>query len=423
MTSINNQLREVLESGCSVFFRNARSVLRLQSKAFSYSINAFWAIPVLIFMRVIRLLVLIRIGVFNYGRVGHFAADVGQRKAESLVNKSPKRFDFWYLPDNHLCSNAYWAKIARRWFKVHPMVRYLCFWNRIVPFGDAHRIGSSGTHHSRDVEGTLEKAKLSLPITPDEEVAARSWMAQFGWTEGQPFVCLLVRDSSYLTKLYPEIDTSYHDYRDSDIQTYINAIGYLTSQGVFVFRMGKEMMSRVKYNHDKFVDYAFCASKSDFLDVWLFSNCNLCISTGSGPDMISDVFRRPILALNFIPLHGMWSWSNALHYPKILRWKNSGEILSLADYLDQTHYTSSDFIAAGINIIDLDEYQILEAVKEAWQRVLGEWRPTEEESVLQERFKLILKLHEHFHEYHKFLHPESKLAFHFLSDVAKPCFR
>lgn len=278
-------------------------------------------------------------------------------------------------------------------------------------------MNSSGRLHSRDVDGFLEKAKLSLPSTPSEEAEARRWMAQFGWKEGDPFVCLLVRDSLYLTKLYPEIDVSYHDYRDSDVQTYIKAIEYLTSQGVFVFRMGKVMRSRVSYCHDRFVDYAFCPSRSDFLDVWLFANCNLCITSGSGPDMISDVFRRPMVVLNFLPLHGLWSWNNAIHYPKILEWKDSGKNLNLTEYLDQTHQRTIDFELAGIKINNLNEDQIYETVREGWKYVQTARSLTEQETLFNQRFKLDLKSHSKFRDYHNFLHPDCRLASKFLRSV------
>jgi len=415
MITTNNELLEVLQGRWSVFARKVRTVLSVRNKVFLYSIHAFWAIPVLITIRVIKPFLFIRVGVFHYQRIGHFAADVGQRKAESLIYKSIKRFDFWFLPDDYLCSNAYWSKIARRWFKVHPLVRYLWFWNRIVPFGGIHSINSSGTHHSRDVNGFLDKAKLSFPCTPDEEKTARTWMNKFGWTEGNPFVCLLVRDSKYLSNQFPEHKWNYHSYRDSDIQTYVKAIEYLTAQGIFVFRMGRDMASRVNYSHHKFIDYAFCEDRSDFLDVWLFSNCSLCITTGSGPDMISDVFRRPILALNFLPLHGLWSWSNALHYPKILRWNGSGSLLSLNEHLTSSYRKTFEYEDAGIVIIDLTEDQILDSVKESWERLTGSWTLTIEEKEADEKFRDILMSHPYFRNFHGFVHSDSRLATTFLS--------
>jgi len=411
-----------------VLARKKRTALKFLIKVFLYLLHALWAVPVLLAIRFLTPFILIRVGAFSVWRIGHFVADVGQRKAESQVDRSRRRLDLWYLPSDDHCSNTYWAKITRRWFKVHSLVRYLVFWNRILPVGKAHSMNSSGTHSrdinglihdSRDLNGFLENAKLSLPSTLDEESTARRWMAQFGWEDGEPFVCLFVRDSVYLKTVYPDVDWSYHDYRDSDIQTYIQAIEYLTSQGIFVFRMGAKMGSRVEYLHPKFVDYAFCPSRSDLLDVWLFANCSLCITTSSGPDVISDVFRKPILAVNFLPFHSYWSWSNALHYPKILQWKSSGKTLTLSEYLEQTHYETAGYARAGIEITALNSDQIYEAVREGWQRAVGAWPQTERETLLHEKFRNIFKSHTTYKSFHKFFHPDSRLALAFLSTVGR----
>lgn len=413
MITINSHLREVWQGGWSVFVRKTRRALRLRNKAFLYLIHASWAVPVLIAMRVLRPLLLIRVGGFRFDRIGHFAADVGQRKAESIVDRSRKKIDLWFLPSDEKCSNAYWAKITRRWLKVHPLVLYLVFWNRVLPFASAHSLDSSGGYGSRDVYGFHEKVKLSLPITSSEELEAKEWMAQFGWKNNDPFVCLLVRDSKYLSNNLSQNDWSYHSYRNSDIQTYIKGIDYLVSQGIFVFRMGKDMAQEVDYVHPKFVDYSFRKDKSDFLDVWLFANCNLCVSTGSGPDVISDVFRRPILLINFLPLQGLWSWSNALIYPKFLKKKDSDHLLSMKEYLDHSHSETSHYSSAGIEVIDLTDQQIHDAIKECLERHEVTFKTTND-SATQKRFFEILSSHSGFRMNHGFIHPKARIASTFL---------
>ena len=225
----------------------------------------------------------------------------------------------------------------------------------------------------------------------------------------------MVRDSKYLCSEFPDQRWTYHSYRDSDIQTYIEAVDYLISEDVFVFRMGKQMASPMNFNNPKFIDYAFRKDKSDFLDVWLFANCDLCITTGCGPDMFSDVFRRPILALNFLPLQNLWSWSNALHYPKTLRWQKSQRLLSSTEYLTHAYYASEECCRAGIDIQDLTEAQIFEAVREAWERVKGSWVPNCHDLELQQEFKNVFISHPDFDRYHGFIHSEARPASAFLN--------
>ena len=417
MKTINDQLREVLQGGWTVFARKARTALRFWNKVALYLAHALWTIPVLIGIRILRPFILIKVGELFYQRIGHFAADVGRHTAESLGDRSQRRLNLWYLPGDHECSNSYWARITRRWLRVHSLVRYLVFWNRFIPFASEHFLSSGSANGSRDVNGILERGRLHLPATLGETAEARRWMNQFGWKEGEPFVCLLVRDSKYLNKKFPENDWNYHSYRDSDIQTYVRGIDYLTSQGVYVFRMGKDMANITPYSHPKFIDYAFREDKSDLIDVWLFAHCSLCITTGSGPDMISDVFRRPILALNFLPLHGLWSWSKAIHYPKTLRWIDSKRHLSLTSYLDADYLKIDDYERAGIEISDLGEEQIHEAIIEAWSIVFNGSETIKEYDSFAAKSLQLLKNHHKFSKFHYFLHPELRFSSRFLATL------
>jgi len=396
-----------------LIYKERKVLVSILLKPLGFILNALWAVPIVLFIRLCRPVWLIRVGSFWTERIGHFVADVAQRRAQTILQDESRGVDLYWLPSSEKCANRYWATVTQRWFKVSPIVRYISFWNRAVPLGDAHCITPSETG-SRDLGGFLERARLRLPTVPSEERLVIEWMEHFGWRTGDPFVCLLVRDSTYLTSHLPDYNWDYHSYRDSDIQSYVKAVDYLTSQNVFVFRMGRKMAFPMNFSHPKFVDYAFRVDKSDFLDVWLFANCSLCISTGSGPDMVSNVFCRPILSLNFLPLQDLWSWSNALHYPKILRWKRCGELLSLSEYLTNSYHRTSEYKDAGIIVNDLTENQILDSVKESWERLTGYWNSTSEEKECDERFKEILKAHSSFRNFHGFVHPESRLATTFL---------
>lgn len=383
-----------------------------------YLFHGLWALPVIFVIRVIRPFKLVRFGAIQSSRVGHFAADVGQQRARDQIEVGEDTVDWYYIQDHGLSVNAFWMKVVHRWFKVNSMVRYLSMWNQIIPLGKSHQINLKN-NKSRDLRGYLAKAQLTLPTTDDEEKLVKKWMTQLGWEDGDPFVCLMVRDSEYLNGKFPDQNWEYHSYRDSDIQTYKKAVEHLVGQGVFVFRMGKNMACPMDFDNSKFIDYAFREDKSDLLDVWLFSNCDLCITTGCGPDMFSDVFSRPILALNFLPLQNLWSWSNAIHYPKILKWKSSKKILTFDEYLSARYYTTGEYRCAGIEIVDLTEEQILEVVIEAWERIRGSWVSSCDVLELDCEFKNILMAHADFERYHNFLHPESRLASAFLKSATR----
>ena len=64
----------------------------------------------------------------------------------------------------------------------------------------------------------------------------------------------------------------------------------------------------------------------------------------------------------------------------------------------------------GIEIIDLTETQIFEAVREAWERVKGSWVSMRHDLELEQEFKNVLTSHPDFDRYHGFIHSESRVA-------------
>ena len=379
-------------------------------------LHGAWAIPTVLMIRALRPWRVIRLGSLISGRIGHFTSDAGQQWACRRVN--PGRFiDLYWLPK--VTCNAFWREMVSRHFRVHAWVRPLDQWNRLLPGGARHHRPNSTTA-SRDVNGFLEQSPDMLPFRRDEDQWARSWLRGLGWRDGEPFVCLLVRDSAYLDsdplhRSYAVTEDPvvgrgwrYHDYRDSDIATYVEAAEWLAAQGVWVLRMGRIMARPMPIRHSRVIDYAFHPEKSDFLDVWLFAHCDFCITTGSGPDMVSDIYRRPLLAVPLMPLNCLWSWSDAIHVSKRLVWGATGRPLSLRDYFDHGYGYATQYAQAGIDIHDLTPGEILAAVQERWQRIQGTWEETADDLDRQRRFWAILKAHPDFHRGHGWIHPQSR---------------
>jgi putative glycosyltransferase (TIGR04372 family) len=77
------------------------------------------------------------------------------------------------------------------------------------------------------------------------------------------------------------------------------------------------------------IDYSFDDSRSDFLDYWLFASGIGTISTGTGPDNISLLHKKPILFLNALPLSLFYSFADCIWVPKNLKWKSNNDELNL----------------------------------------------------------------------------------------------
>lgn len=408
MKSLGQHFDEISFGGWAVFRRKIKSFSTFILRNILFLPHGIWAIPTVLVIRCLRPWQIIRLGSICSERIGHFAADAGQQWAMQPQNDS-KYLDLYWIQEP--TCNEFWAKMVKRNFKVYSWVRPLDVWNRILPGGAVHNRPTSTTA-SRDIYGWLEKNQTKLQFLPEENEQAKAWLRHQGWQDGEPFVCLLVRDSAYLNRdtFLKGYDWNYHNYRDSDIATYVPAAEWLAEQGVWVFRMGKIMAKPIPSNHPRIIDYAFHPEKSDFLDIWLFAHCDLCISTGSGPDMVSDIYRRPLLMLNFAPLQNLFSWSNAIHLPKKLVWQSSGLPLTWGEHLEHSYYMTDDYAKAGIKIIDLNPEEILSAVQERWQRIQGTWLDTPEDMKRHDRFWNILQSHPDYNKYHGWIHPESRVG-------------
>ena len=144
--------------------------------------------------------------------------------------------------------------MGRRVLKVYSWVKHLYDWNQFLPGGDVHK--QPIIYSTEDIDGLFTKHNQKIPFLPEETIEAKNWLRKQGWSEGEPFVCLLVRDSAYLANdpIHGKGDEeSYekwqgHDHRDANITTYNSSMKWLADQGVWVLRMGK-IMAKANGNH------------------------------------------------------------------------------------------------------------------------------------------------------------------------------
>ena len=359
-------------------------------------------------MRAIRPLVTIRICGIRSDRIGHFVADIAEHIGRENI-KPPRTINFYFL--RGLISNTQWELMAKRSsLKVlGDWLRYLDDWNRIIPGGGLHTMSSSLTE-SQDLEGLFFKFDCTIPFLPSESTDCEKWLESKGWTKGEPFVVLLVRDSQYLNKNHSSHNWDYHSYRDSDIQTYLPAMEWLASQGVWVLRMGKSMAKPFNSKSNLIIDYAFESGKSDLLDIWLFANASAVISTALGLDYLGGIYHNRILFLNAMPLPAIASFFDMTWVPKHMRWKDTHEDLVLSEVLEKDFYDSKQYTEEGIEIIDLSNQEILAYVIEFWKEGSGDGGRSVYEEDLSKRFWKIFESSPGYDAHHGWRHPKASIS-------------
>lgn len=405
----------------SEHWKNVVSIQRRRDRKEAL-ITSAWAIPVAIGIVLIRPLKFVRICAIRNDRIGHFVPD-GAEQVVRYQRREPDESRVYYFAVPVSC-NQQWETMIRRTLPVKSRsLRHVVRWLQRLPGGSNHVIPSTYTQ-SRDIEGLFKNGDAGLSFTPEEEATTLEWLKSKGWAEGQPFICLLVRDTAFTVsdpvanhgfKADPSA-WDYHSYRNSDIETYVPAIKWLNDQGVWVLRMGRTMERRTPYSHDRFVDYAFDSGKSDLLDIWLFANADAIISTGTGPDMLAGPYRVPILMLNVLPVTSVWSWCNCTSVPKVLLNARTGKILSLAEHLNTDLSTVDDYRAAQIDWRDLTADEMRDAVRDFWA---PDPSAREASRAASQAFWSLAKFSPAA-RHHGYLHPDAEIDHSWLSSVDVP---
>ncbi|HLB41764.1 MAG TPA: TIGR04372 family glycosyltransferase [Gammaproteobacteria bacterium] len=234
--------------------------------------------------------------------------------------------------------------------------------------------------------------KCHLSFTPQEKNHGKALMEELGVPAGASFVCLLVRDSSYLNAYMPSIDWSYHEYRDATINSYQLAANYLAEKGYYVIRMGKFVKDPFFISHSKVIDYAMSKLQSDFMDIYLSAYCFFFISTCTGLDSVARVFRKPLLVTNLVLADfDIWHpWR--LFIPKKIMDFKKNKLLTLEEMnklyfeMRQKKQIPQLMREKGLQYIDNTPEEIKDVVEEMLGKLTENLEYSENDELLQGRF-------------------------------------
>lgn len=347
-------------------------------------------IPLLLIC-LLRPLFKIKIGFLHSDRIGHFALNTELYLCERDFRKDTDEFsvELFYFPRKPC--NQQLAKMWKReliifpWFFMRPLdliIRSFCCLSSYRVF--------EAKGGDRDIENLFDRIPPHLQFNMEEKKRGEDGLRTMGIPIGVPFVCLVVRDSAYLNKIYQRGDSDYHDYRDSDVQNCVMAAEELADLGFFVIRMGAEVQKSISSAHPKVIDYASNGMRSDFMDIYLTANCKFCITTGTGLGDVAMIFRRPSVEVNFMPL-GLCSTfkSDVLCITKMHVLKDSQKILSLSEIFSKDVgfcLHGSIYEDKGVEFIENTPEEIRDVVIEMVERLAGTWQSHPEDEGLQKLF-------------------------------------
>lgn len=274
--------------------------------------SAMIALPAAIFFILIFPFYKIKlIGLFS-DRIGHYAMNTELLLCylDSIKNNEKRTKYIFYVNEAPTC-NVQLHNMWKRLILIVPYSKIAAYVNVYMAFilGKRYKSFEFSRHESmsayNDFNGYLATHKKHLKFTPSEIHHGEQILIKLGIPLGAKYICLLVRDSAYLDKYLSGNDWSYHSYRDCDIQNFAQSALFLAERGYYILRMGKVVKKPFIVNHPRVIDYANHLLRSDFADIYLSANCFFFISTASGLDAVSKIFRKPALLVNVAPMKGV----------------------------------------------------------------------------------------------------------------------
>jgi len=387
---IRRQIAQILDGGSVVAARKSK----LLAKKFCYLPLYVVAIPLVLLLRFIKPWLFVRIGFLMSSRIGLFAAstELYLLEIEAKINHPTQRYVdvFCFLDDSPVC-NKQLAVMWRRVIHIVPswVLAPLIRINQIIPGGAAHDLRLT-RHTCRDVHNLYDQYEPRLTFSDAEEQIGEARLRSMGIPQGAKFVCLNVRDSAYLDSYMKGGAWDYHSYRNADINTFLLAANELVKRGYYVVRVGAVVSNKLAITDPKIIDYAGTEMRDPFMDIYLGAKCFFCISTGAGWDAIPEIFRRPTVFVNLLPIGYLLTFrSSVIHITKHHWTSDLSCELSLREIFQRDSafcLRTEDFESKGVRLIDNTPEEIHAVVVEMVERLEGTWTESVRDRELQERF-------------------------------------
>lgn len=249
-----------------------------------------------------------------------------------------------------------------------------------------------------------------MEFTKKEKCKGEECLKDMGISEDDWFVCIFARDSAYLDTVYPGLNDvqervwAYHDYRDSDIDTLNLAIQEILDRGGWVIRLGKIVAKEMSFKHPRVIDYPFSEWRSDFMDIYLQYRAKFVLSsTVSGATDVVTLFGTPYCGVN-MPYNYNIGYKHAIHIPQ--KFYRNKKFLSLREWIEivksddeiRGYLSSSFYEKHHLKIVNNSPEEILDLVKEMFERLEGRFFENEEDKLRQEKYLEIYSEYQDFKE-------------------------
>ena len=227
-----------------------------------------------------------------------------------------------------------------------------------------------------------------VALTAEEISRGEILLREAGFDLNQEFVCYATRTDSYYQKLRDRgVNVKSRSVRNPNESIYLNVSKSLSTEGLNIVRMGKDLDSNIDSSEHPWVfDYA-STCRSEFLDVVLFLRCKFLISGATGSVLLRAIFNLPTVNSDTYRNLKNWFSGDVATFQKARfvsdgRLATVGEMVKMGDaFSDERHQEK-----LGVELVKNTAEEILAACEEMIARLNGTWESTEEDEILQTRY-------------------------------------
>ena len=349
------------------------------------------ALVTAILLRVLRPVVTIRFRNMPADEIGPLTV-VSQHYLRIKETQQKKRqLDFWYLKDSVKVSNDYMLSFVKSQIKVRRsrFIELVAAISEKLPGAQHYQIESE--IRITLLEGVGKKLKL-----PQKDCDSSSgYVKKIGIDPQKEFIALMVRDGAYksdIVQANTQVRTDKEIYRNQDINDYLQVAEKFASMNVQIVRMGAKVERPFTSNSPLIIDYASTGMRTEVADIYLASECAMCISTNLGFDHIAAMSGKLRVITNqalIIQASTLFYSTDVFILQRFIE-RSSGRLLTLSESLQFEEIRNLDWyhkvIDRGLDFVRNSPEEILEASLEGWQRSKGQWVDSPEGLELQAKY-------------------------------------
>lgn len=343
---------------------------------FFWVLGRLFAYPILILLCFLWPMVRIRIGWIRASRIGHLTSNTETFLRRQALGIYDSECIYIMFCDPRRVSNRQLLQMYKRELVILDKASISEFYLGLEPIFKKTRFYQSIDATSREYREFIETTS-SLSFLDSEMTRGNEFLETHGLLDKNAwFVCVYSRDSTYLnTSLLHKGNANewaYHDYRDGNIDTYVEAIEYINQIGGFVFRLGSAVEKKVDYHHEKFFDYGASDSRADFVDIFLAANCRFFIGDTGGLGFVPIAFDVPFVGVNWAPFGLPPLGKNSIYVPKRIRSRETHEHISFVECIEKgldTAHNGHSVLEMGYEYENSTSRQIVDATKEMVERL------------------------------------------------------